>query len=124
MHASWGPSRTGSRTPPPPCRHRAVSPSPLPRGRRAPERRVVVERVVKEASASVQYPTLTRTNYNKWALLMKVNMQAQGIWHALELEEEEEVEYREDRLAFAAILRAVPPEMLASLSTKRTAQSA
>jgi hypothetical protein len=57
-------------------------------------------------------------------LLMKVNMQAQGIWHALELEEEEEVEYREDRLAFAAILRAVPPEMLASLSTKRTAQSA
>jgi hypothetical protein len=28
---------------------------------------------------SVQYPTLTRTNYNEWALLMKVNMQAQGI---------------------------------------------
>jgi hypothetical protein len=27
----------------------------------------------------VQYPTLTRTNYNEWALLMKVNMQAQGI---------------------------------------------
>ena len=31
---------------------------------------------------------------------------------------------REDRLAFAAILRYVPPELLASLSTKRTAQSA
>jgi hypothetical protein len=72
---------------------------------------------------SVQYPTLTRTNYNEWALLMKVNMQAQGIWHTVEPEEEEEVEYREDRLAFTAILRAVPPEMLASLSTKCIAQS-
>jgi hypothetical protein len=34
------------------------------------------------------------------------------------------VEYRDDRLAVAAILRAVPPEMLASLLTKHTAQSA
>jgi hypothetical protein len=72
---------------------------------------------------SVQYPTLTRTNYNEWALLMKVNMQAQGIWHTVEPEEEEEVEYREDHLTFTAILRAVPPEMLASLSTKCIAQS-
>jgi hypothetical protein len=80
--------------------------------------------VVKEASASVQYPTLTRTNYNEWSLLMKVNMQAQGIWHAIKPEEEDVIEYREDRLAIAAILRAVPPEMLASLTTKRTAQSA
>jgi hypothetical protein len=79
--------------------------------------------VVKEASASVQYPTLTRTNYNEWSLLMKVNMQAQGIWQAIKPEEEDVVEYREDRLAIAAILRAVPPEMLASLTTKRIAQS-
>jgi hypothetical protein len=101
-----------------------VSPSPPPRGRHAPERRVVVERVIKEASVSVQHPTLTRTNYSEWHLLMKVNMQAQGIWHTVEPEEEEEVEYREDCLTFAAILRAVSLEMLASLSTKRTAQSA
>jgi hypothetical protein len=72
----------------------------------------------------VQYPTLTRTNYNEWLLLMKVNMQAQGLWHAVEPEEEDVIEYKEDRLALAAILRAVPPEMLASLATKRTAQSA
>jgi hypothetical protein len=101
-----------------------MSPSPPPRGRCAPERHVIVEQVVKEASVSVQYPTLIRTNYNEWALLMKVNMQSQGICHVVELEEEEEVEYREDRLAFATILWAVPPKMLASLSTKCTAQSA
>ena len=122
MHASWGPSRTGSHTPP--RRNRPASPSPPPRGRRPPERRVIVERVVKEASASVQYPTLTRTNYNEWSLLMRVNLQAQGLWHAVEPEEEDVIEYRDDRLAFAAILRVVPPEMLASLATKRTAQSA
>jgi hypothetical protein len=101
-----------------------MSPSPPPRGRRPAERRVVVERVVKEASATVQYPTLMRTNYNEWSLLMRVNLQAQGLWHAVEPEEEDAIEYRDDRLAFAAILQAVPPEMLASLATKRTAQSA
>jgi hypothetical protein len=68
----------------------------------------------------VQYPTRPRTNYNEWSLLMKVNMQAQGQWQAVEPEEEEIVEYREDRLALAAILRAVPPEMIASLATKCT----
>jgi hypothetical protein len=70
----------------------------------------------------MQYPTLIRTNYNEWSLLLKVNMYAQGLWHAIE-PEEEIVEYHEDRLVLAAILRAVPQEMLASLKTKHTAQS-
>ena len=29
----------------------------------------------------VQYPILTRSNYNEWTLLMPVNLQAQGLWH-------------------------------------------
>lgn len=52
----------------------------------------------------MQYSTLTRTNYNEWSLVMKVNMQAQGLWHIVEPEEEDIIEYREDRLALAAIL--------------------
>jgi hypothetical protein len=67
---------------------------------------------------------LTRTNYQEWALLMRVNMQAQGLWHAIEPEEGDIIEYREDRLALAAILRAVPSEMLGSLARKHTARSA
>jgi hypothetical protein len=59
MHATWRLSRTGSRTPP--HRNHLVSPSPPPRARCPPERHVVIERVIKEASTSVQYPTLTRT---------------------------------------------------------------
>jgi hypothetical protein len=122
MHASWEPSQTGLRT----SSRRAqpaASLSPPPRGHRPPEQRVTVEQVIKEASTSVQYSTLTRTNYNEWSLVMKVNMQAQGLWHIVEPEEEDIIEYREDRLALAAILRVLPPEMLTSLATKRTAQS-
>ena len=52
---------------------------------------------------------LTRSNYNEWALLMRVNLQAQGLWHAVEPEEGETIEYREDRLAFAAIFTICAP---------------
>jgi hypothetical protein len=57
---------------------------------------------------------------------MQVNLQAAGLWHAVEPEEGDEVliEYREDRLAMAAILRSVPSDMLGSLARKRTARSA
>ena len=124
IDTSWGLSRAGSLTPLCP-RHVSTSPSLPQRGRHRDDRRcVVVERVIRETmTATVQYPMLTRSNNNEWALLMRVNLQAQGLWHALELEKGETIEYREDRLAFAAILRSVPPEMLASHSTKRTAQS-
>jgi hypothetical protein len=80
--------------------------------------------VVKEESGAVQYPMLTRSNYQEF--LMKVNLQAAGLRHAVELEEGEEVliEYREDRLAMVAILRSVPSDMLGSLARKRTVRSA
>jgi hypothetical protein len=124
MHASWGPSRTGSQTPLH-CQRDVMSPSPPLRGRRSDDRcLIVVERVIKEALASVQYPMLTRSNYNEWSLLMQVSMQAQSLWPAIDPKEEDTIEYWEDRLAFTAILRSVPPEMLSSLATKCTAQSA
>ncbi|KAF8646560.1 hypothetical protein HU200_065782 [Digitaria exilis] len=102
-----------SRTPP---RRRSPSPSPEPRrGRRPAE--VVIRR-----TRSV--PDAPPTNYQEWSLLMQVNMEAAGIWYAIEPEENEEVEYRDDRLAMAAILCSVPAEMLSSLRGKRTAQAA
>ena len=69
----------------------------------------------------VRYPTLTRTNYIEWALLMRVNMQAQGVWEAIN---PGTAEYRIDRAALAAILQAVPPEMLATLAVKDSAKQA
>lgn len=70
---------------------------------------------MKENGASVQYPMLTYSNYNEWAMLMQVNMEAQGIWYAIEPEEEDVIEYRDDRFAMAAILRSVPPKMLSAV---------
>jgi hypothetical protein len=38
------------------------------------------ERVIeKSSSAGIIYPTLTRTNYTEWSLVMKVNLQAAGL---------------------------------------------
>ena len=76
MSASSAPV-IGGRSPSPPPRRRA-SPSPAPhRGRQRGE--VVIERIREGGGGSVQYPMLTRTNYQEWVLLMRVNMQAQGI---------------------------------------------
>ena len=112
----------GGRSHTPPRRRRpSLSPTPR-RGRRPPE--VIIRRTVKETGASVQYPMLTRSNYQEWVMLMQVNMEAQGIWYAIEPEEDDIIEYRDDRLAMAAILRSVPAEMLPALRGKRTAQAA
>jgi hypothetical protein len=51
-------------------------------------------------------------------------MEAQCFWHAIEPDDDNIVEYREDRLALAAILRSVPNEMLGSLACKCTTHSA
>jgi hypothetical protein len=85
---------------------------------------MVIQHVVKEMSTAVQYPMLTRTNYQEWPLLMMVNLQAQGLWYAVKPEEDEEVEYRDDRLAYIAILRSIPPEMLGRMARKKTVQEA
>jgi hypothetical protein len=36
--------------------------------------KVVVERVVEKAIAVIVYPVLSRTNYAKWYLVMRVNL--------------------------------------------------
>lgn len=105
---------------PPEGSRRRCSPSPPPRRPRT-RHEVVVERVVKEATGSVVYPTLTRTNYTEWALVMKVNLQAQGLWAAIDPGQADE---QADRLALSAILRAVPQDMWARLAVKATAKEA
>jgi hypothetical protein len=67
---------------------------------------------------------LTRTNYQEWAMLMQVNLEAAGWWYTVEPEEGEEIIYRHDRQALAAILRSVPADMLAGLRERRTAAEA
>lgn len=70
---------------------------------------------------TIQYPMLTKTNYPEWELMMTINLQAVGLWAAIE---PGGVEYSEDRLALAAIARSVPPEMLSTVGRKSTAKDA
>lgn len=104
----------------PPRTPRRTSPSPPPRRphRRDGGREIIVERVVERTTSAVVYPTLTRTNYAEWSSVTMVNLQAQGLWEVMSTGAGE---YRNDRNALAALLRAVPPEMQAGLARKRSA---
>ena len=57
---------------------------------------------------------------------MKVILQARGLWTVIKIGPcpDDDADYRDDRLALEAILRAVPPEMLAMLVVKETAKEA
>ncbi|KAL6639641.1 hypothetical protein ACP70R_023372 [Stipagrostis hirtigluma subsp. patula] len=79
---------------------------------------VAAERVT---GGTVELPLLTRSNYTEWSLVMQVSLEALGLWAAVE---KGGVERREDRLALAAILRAVPSEMKAGLAVKKSAREA
>ncbi|XP_073359651.1 uncharacterized protein [Aegilops tauschii subsp. strangulata] len=111
-------ARQGSETPP---RRRAASPA---RGRSRTRRTgemVVHQQVIRETSSAGVYPTLTRTNYAEWALLMKVNLQAVGWWAAVETGD---APFRDERKAMAAILRALLPDMVSPINAKANAKEA
>ncbi|XP_022925331.1 uncharacterized protein LOC111432621 [Cucurbita moschata] len=79
----------------------------------------------KEGLVSLQYPTLSRTNYSAWAMKMKVYLRAQGVWDAIESTESlDSLDERNDQMALAAIYQAIPEEMLFLLAEKETAKEA
>jgi hypothetical protein len=80
------------------------------------------QRVVREIGVGpANWPLLTKTNYTKWALIMKIKLQARNLWEAIE---PGDVTLQEDRMALDAITSAVPQEMLALLAVKATATEA
>ena len=81
----------------------------------------VVKRVVHEHDGSSPTFVLTRTNYVDWALVMRVQLQAQGLWTVVDTGAGSE---RDDRRALGVILRNVPPEMLCTLAVKDSAKLA
>jgi transposase InsO family protein len=81
----------------------------------------VRERVVREHSGNMQYPTLTRSNYAEWAMVMRVQLQAAHLWDVIEYGADED---GDDRAALAALLRAVPPELVRTLAVKDCTKTA
>ena len=76
---------------------------------------IVHERVIWEGAGhdgAIIYPTLTPTNYIEWALVMQMNLRAQGLWEAMI--GEGIVTSREDMAVLAALIRGCPRRCTAS----------
>jgi uncharacterized membrane protein YgcG len=58
---------------------------------------------------------MTKTNYYEWATLMRVMLQARGMWHAVK---EVSEDYMEDRMALEVIAKVVQLDMLGSIASK------
>jgi hypothetical protein len=85
---------------------------------------IVVQEIVREGGGggrTVTYPTLTKTNYSEWAVIMRVQLQGAGLWEADDTGGGGE---RQDRQALGAILRFVHPEMIPVLAAKDNAKAA
>ena len=70
----------------------------------------------RKGSVTPQYPLLTKSNYVAWSIKMRVNLQAQGMWDAIE--HGDKVEERNDRMALAAIYQTVLEDVLLMLAEK------
>jgi hypothetical protein len=81
----------------------------------------VIQRVIREVGGGSSYPTLTKTNYSDWALLMMVKLKARGLWSAVEPGGGDE---QEDMMALDILSNAVPAEMVSSVASKETAKEA
>jgi hypothetical protein len=66
-------------------------------------------------------PPLTKTNYNQWAMLMKIKLEACGLWSAVD---PGDAEFQVDMMALDVIYSVVPSEMVTLLATKGTTMNA
>lgn len=89
------------------------SQAPSPSRRRRGTRHSIVQRVIKEVGALA---ILTKANYNDWSLVMKVKLQARGLWRVMD--------FGKCRMALEAILLGLPPELQAPIVVKSSAQEA
>lgn len=68
---------------------------------------------------------LARNNYTIWSLKMKVFIQAQGVWEAVELDDPKAaVSVKMDKVALAAIYQGNPDDMLLSMVDKQSTKEA
>jgi hypothetical protein len=81
---------------------------------------LVIHRVTKEISSSDAFPTLTKTNYHDWAVLLRVMLQAWGMWLAVSVSTDD---YTEDRMALEVLTKAVSQELMGTIVNKVLAKS-
>lgn len=77
----------------------------------------VMQTIIKDAGDG--WSMLTKTNYTKWSMVMKVRMQARRMWDAVLYGD---ADFDEDRWELEALLAAVLMQMHSSLVNKETAK--
>ena len=75
----------------------------------------------KEGSLTLQYPLLTKSNYEAWSIKMRVNLQAQGVWDTVE---HGDVEERKDKMFLVDIYQTISEDLLLILVEKDSAKVA
>ena len=115
------PQRTPSPSRSPPHRSRTHDVRRQYRRESHRPREVIVKHVIRETGSSGNWPQLTKTNYNEWALLMKLKLQARHLWDVVDTGDGK---YHNDRTALEAICSAVPTEMVSTLAVKDSAKDA
>jgi hypothetical protein len=80
---------------------------------------VVIQRVIYEVGGGSSYPSLTKSNYTDWALLMKVKLKVRALWSVIE---NGGVDQQEEMMVLDALCRAVPPEMVPTIAKKEMAK--
>ncbi|XP_074337557.1 uncharacterized protein LOC141674757 [Apium graveolens] len=75
---------------------------------------------VKDGMIGLSYPMLNRGNYTVWSIKMKVYLQAQGVWHAVEADSTTPDEEKTDKMAMEAIYQSIPEDILLSVAEKKT----
>ncbi|XP_074326662.1 uncharacterized protein LOC141664604 [Apium graveolens] len=79
----------------------------------------------KDGAVGHSYPMLARSNYTAWSLKMKVCMQAQGVWEAVEKSDPKEaIAIKTDKVVLAAIYEGIPEDMLPSIAEKKSTKEA
>lgn len=77
----------------------------------------------KDGTIGLSYPMLNKGNYTAWAMKMRVNMQAHGIWVAVEPgKSKEAIEDKMDKTTLAAIYQSIPENILLSIAEKKSAK--
>jgi hypothetical protein len=86
----------------------------------AQPRQEVVVRMVREISVT-SWLTLTRTNYGKWAVTIKIKLRARWLWNAIDKDTDNE---EDDMSTLEAILIVVSAECREPLRAKNSAKEA
>jgi hypothetical protein len=81
---------------------------------------LVIHCVTKETSSSGPFPSHTKTNYHDWVTLMRVMLQAWGLWLIVSVGT---TDYTKERMVLEVLTRAILLELMGTIANKTTAKA-